>query len=321
MTRPLWLWIDPTRECGLKCKFCYTKRSHTVEHLSLNNLRAILDVLLSEPDLNLQKLNFNWRGDPLMNPGFLSLLQELEGRQLAFPVEFHTNGTSIDAPTADQLIETARRTRIFVSIDGGNEKSHDLNRGVGTFRAALDGLSRLLDARGPRSLPRIGLFQLDLGVPESAYDVTFTRLASCVDEWVRILPIHPVSGRRIRPQTRVADSALVRATPPVVSPDDRWWAMEVPHAGAQPQGPCFWAGNALFVAPNGDVSVCLLSHTIDGVLGNLLSTPLPEILERAGDFRTHITAIGRASIPHCARCRVAAGDPRPSTDDRHLIDG
>ena len=312
MTRPLWVWIDPTRDCGLKCKFCYTKRSHAVEHLSLDRLRNYLDVILGAPDLALQKLNFNWRGDPLMNPDFLSLLREIEQRQLGFPVEFHTNGTTLDLTTAQQLVDTAVRTQIFVSIDGGNETSHDFNRGEGTFRSAVDGLSRLLQARGDRRTPRLGLFQLDLGVPEAAYDADFSRVAEAVDEWVRILPIHPATGNRIRPHTRGASVEPSSARQPGAVPEDRWWAREVPSSYEQPQGPCFWAGNALFVAPDGNVSVCLLSHTADGLLGNLLTTPLPEILDRAEDFRTQITVQGRKNLRHCARCRVSAGVPRPA---------
>jgi MoaA/NifB/PqqE/SkfB family radical SAM enzyme len=312
MNKPLWLWIDPTRDCGLKCRFCYTKPSHAFEHLTVDRLRTYLDVILSTPGLALQKLNFNWRGDPLMNPDFVSLLRELENRRLAFPVEFHTNGTTIDEQTADQLVQTADRTQIFVSIDGGNETSHDFNRGDGTFRAAVGGLCRLLEARGERPTPRIGLFQLDLGVPEAAYDAEFAGVAERVDEWVRILPIHPTSGRRIRPRAPGADVGLLPARHPGAAPDDRWWAREVPEGDEQPQGPCFWAGNAVFVAPDGSVSVCLLSHTFDGVLGNLLTTPLPEILERAEQFRMTIGVLGRAGVRHCAQCRVSAGEPRLS---------
>jgi len=311
MNRPLWLWIDPTRACNLKCTFCYTKRSHADEHLSLERLRAFLDIILDTPGLVIQKLNFNWRGDPLMNPDFLALLDELEGRELAFPVEFHTNGVTIDGPVARQLVATARRTQIFVSIDGGNETSHDFNRGPGAFRAALNGLVQLLEARGSARTPRIGVFQLDLGIPPLAYDPEFVHAAGRVDEWVRILPIHPTSGRRIRPQAPGAD-AEQRATVPLGEPDDRWWAREVPEGDTQPQSPCFWAGNALFIAPDGNVSVCLLSHTADGLLGNLLSTPLPSILRRADDFRTRIQERGRRGVTHCARCRLAAGEPRPT---------
>jgi sulfatase maturation enzyme AslB (radical SAM superfamily) len=318
MDQPLWLWIDPTRECGLKCTFCYTKRSHAEEHLTLNHLRTFLDVALGEPDISLQKLNFNWRGDPLMNPEFISLLSEIEERQLTFPVEFHTNAMGLDESVAQELVRVVRRTQIFVSIDGGNATSHDFNRGQGTFRSAMEGLSRLLDARGDRPTPRIGLFQLDLGVPAASYDPTFTALGRRVDEWVRIHPIHPRSGRRIRPHAPTGEAADCLEEPDDISPDERWWARDVPVGDAKPQGPCFWAGNALFIAPNGDVSVCLLSHTPDGILGNLLVDPLQDLLIRARDFRTKLQVLGRSAVHHCTSCRVAPGEPRPLLDPRPM---
>jgi MoaA/NifB/PqqE/SkfB family radical SAM enzyme len=246
-----------------------------------------------------------------MNPGFLALLQELEDRELAFPVEFHTNGTMIDAPSAQRLVSTARHTQIFVSIDGGNETSHDFNRGPGAFRAALHGLIELLNARGQARTPRLGVFQLDLGIPRTAYDPDFLAAVERVDEWVRILPIHPTSGRRIRPRAP-GSNAEVRVAQPVGEPEDRWWAREVPEGDAPPQGPCFWAGNALFIAPDGNVSICLLSHTAEGVLGNLLSTPLSSILRRAQEFRNGIQERGRSGVGHCAHCRMSAGEPRPA---------
>ena len=311
--QPLWLWIDPTNDCGLKCHFCYTKRSHGSAHLSPAMLRRYLEILLNAPGISIQKLNFNWRGDPLMNPDFLSLLQEIEDRNLTFPVEFHTNGTTIDEKMADDLASVARRVLIFVSVDGGNEASHDFNRGEGTYRKALHGLDLLLRARGERARPFIGLFQLDLGVPHERYDPEFIRLAETVDEWVRINPIHPTSGRRIH--VRVPAALVPAPAEPdrliTVAPTDRWWAREVPQDARQPQRPCFWAGNALFIAPGGDVSVCLLSHTRDGILGNLLTTSLAEILDNASRWRSKISRVGRTAIPHCAKCRVFEGEPRP----------
>lgn len=104
----------------------------------------------------------------------------------------------------------------------------------------------------------------------------------------------------------------MRVAVPAGEPEDRWWAREAPVGDAQPQAACFWAGNALFVAPDGTVSVCLLSHSPDGVLGNLLSTPLRSILRRAEDFRNGIEALGRSGVGHCAHCRISAGEPRPA---------
>lgn len=305
--KPLWLWIDPTRECGLKCTFCYTKRSHAAEHLSVEKFAKYLDVILNA-EVVVQQLTLNWRGDPLMAPELFGLLKEINKRDVGFPVEFHTNGTTITPAVAQELVSVAGRVSIFVSIDGGNQASHDFNRGEGTYRLAVLGLRRLLEARGERPHPRIGLYQLDLGVAEDDYDEELVTLGRAADDWIRIHPIHPNSGRRIaarapgQPSKRAAGVGQLTLA-------DRWWAREVASDHNQPQQPCFWAGNALFIAPNGDASVCLLSHTDAGILGNLLTTPFDRILANAVAFRAKISTYGRAAVPHCSTCQIAEGKP------------
>jgi MoaA/NifB/PqqE/SkfB family radical SAM enzyme len=315
---PLWLWVDATRSCNLACRLCYTKRSHADEHLSPTTFRRFLDVLLNSGEVVIQKFHFNWRGDPLMNPALPELMAELEARNPDFSYEFHTNGGPLTPETAKALTAVARRGEFFVSIDGGTERSHDFNRGPGSFRQALRAARLLLDARGKQPTPWLGIYQLNLGEDESAYDPEFRELVRRVDGWVRIDPIHPGSGRRIKVDApaRVRTRTLLGDQSPSEPPDelrpsDRWWTHDIAEDDTVPHDPCFWAGNALFVAPNGDVSVCLLSHTRDGVLGNLLQDELPQILQRARDFRASIERLGRAAVPHCSGCRMAPGVARP----------
>ena len=80
--------------------------------------------------------------------------------------------------------------KIFVSIDGGNALSHDLNRGPGTFRKTMKGLKTLLahvEATGADHL-EIGIYQIDLGEPESEYDPEFLDLIERVDDHVKVKP-------------------------------------------------------------------------------------------------------------------------------------
>jgi hypothetical protein len=42
--QPIWVWIDPTDRCNLKCRDCYTKAAHNVNNLS----PADFDVILSK---------------------------------------------------------------------------------------------------------------------------------------------------------------------------------------------------------------------------------------------------------------------------------
>jgi radical SAM protein with 4Fe4S-binding SPASM domain len=309
-TVPVWLWIDPTRACNLKCKFCYAVPSHRDEHLSPERLRFFLRRLFEDEQFVVQKLHLNWRGDPSMNPQLPALLAEVESIAPDFPWELHTNGILIDLKFATQITSVLKTGQIFVSVDGGTAQSHDANRGEGSFRKALAGLRCLLEARGFGVVPHIGLYQLDLGEDPALYDVEFSSLVAKVDTWASVYPVHPKNGGRLDFQS--ATRPFIRSVGPdrTRTAEDRWWTGASLESHHMPHGPCFWAGNAFFVAPDGDVSVCLVSHSSEGVVGNLLRQPFSEIVDRARSFRASLTERGRALTPHCAKCRMAEGQPR-----------
>jgi radical SAM protein with 4Fe4S-binding SPASM domain len=200
---------------------------------------------------------------------------------------------------SDKLIAAAgENLTICISLDGGNEASHDAQRGRGTFRRSLAGGWALLRARRNQKIPRIILHQLNLCVPESEYDEDFVRFANAVDGWQLKYPIIPGGERRL-----FANASYAR--------DGTKLIKEWPKARLDwenPTGACFWAGNSLCVAANGDVSVCLLSTSKLGVLGNLTSEKVWSILQRARTWRKNLQESGRSHNPHCVACRMEEGD-------------
>ena len=315
---PLWIWVDTSRACNLACKFCYSKVSHGDEHLGVEEFQKYLDTLLACEDILIQKMNLNWRGDPLMNPALPDLLSEIDSRNVDFPYEFHTNGVLMTRQDAENIVSSMNGGKVFVSIDGGTERGHDFNRGRGTFRGALQAARFLLEARGDRPTPELGIYQLDLGDSEADYDDEFVDLVGQVDEWVRIDPVHPKSGLRVKAKEhrpamhkKKSDEKDFRSQSLPVVPQDRWWSLEVPEDTSVPRGACFWAGNSIFIAPNGDVSVCLLSYSSDGVLGNLRSDSISSLIANAREFREQIEQRGRVCVAHCQKCRMAEGVPHP----------
>lgn len=307
MDRPdekVWLWIDPTRKCNLKCALCYTSASHGASDLDMLKLKGIIANIRSEPRIQVAELTFNWRGEPLMNRAFPELLGYLTSADLGFPIQFHTNAMILTPRIAKRVVDAASGCTIYLSIDGGTKESHESNRGVGTFDRAIAGSWNLLRARGTRRWPRIVLYQLDLREIPSRYSADFLALAHAVDAWQRVQPILPTGDA-----TALASSPETARGSPMVN---AW--REVQFSEPVPQGPCFWMGYALCVSPEADVSVCLVSHSSSGVLGNLLVHSAGEILERARAYRRRVTVEGRQAIPHCMNCRKIEGtarSPRP----------
>ena len=294
----LWLWLDPSQACNIACALCYTRESHARSFLQEDTLRRLIANLRSVPDLRVHEITFNWRGEPLMNKRFPELLRVVCDGFPGTRVQFHTNAMLINRDVASRLAAVGREYFVYLSVDGGNSRAHDANRGAGTFDKALRGGHRLLDARGAGSRPHITLYQLDLGEDESDYAPEFLALAARADQWQRVDPI--VSSGE--------DAAVLQRKG--VSPSE-WWGAEP--RGAAPAGPCFWAGYSLSVAPDGTVSVCILSQASQpsGRIGNLLHEDAAQVLERARAFRAELERRGRAQVEHCRQCRKIEGAPRP----------
>jgi MoaA/NifB/PqqE/SkfB family radical SAM enzyme len=304
---PVWLWLDPTTRCNLSCRLCYTKQSHGKLDLDPEELEAALLKLRASPIVEVKTIHLNWRGEPLMNPRFTELLASTRRLLPDVPLQWHTNGTLFTAKRVDEVLAVPYDYKIFVSIDGGNTLSHDLNRGEGNFRKTLAGLRRLLDARSERpNQAVVGVYQIDLGVPVERYDPEFLELLARVDDHVKVTPLLPGGAHHKLGEIGdlESDEALHQRMSQDINP-----SLPVP------QGACFWVGHSLCMAPNGDVSVCVISHGQAGIVGNLFDESAETVIERALDFRQRLNSPGRRCVQHCASCRK----PEGNVFSKHLV--
>jgi sulfatase maturation enzyme AslB (radical SAM superfamily) len=283
---PAWCWFDVSQTCNLSCLLCYTKASHAPRYMRARDFSNFFAKLAESKTITLQEITLNWRGEPLTNPEFPDIVREASALTVRYglsPPDWHTNGTLITAKMARTLVDSAAYQKIWVSIDGGNRVAHERNRGPGSYAAAVGGLRSLLRARGRTRRPFIGVYQIDVGLPHAEYDPELIALASSADEWRRKRPVQ-------------------QERPPLVSISPR------------PLGPCFWAGHSFCISPNGDVSICLLSNSADGIIGNLATEGAGAILERSRMLRAQMSGSGRASVAHCRTCRKPPGDARVPAD-------
>ncbi len=243
----------------------------------------------------IREITLNWRGEPLMNKQFPDILQIVLDHFPDTRVQFHTNAMLLGNRVAERLCAIDRPFFVYLSIDGGNQASHDSNRGEDSFRRAVRGGRSLLQHRGQAAWPHVSLYQLDLGIDEAMYDAEFLDLAARCDVWQRVTPI-VANG---------SDPTYDDAVDPVAH-----WHADA--RGPQPDGACFWAGYSLSISPTGEVAPCILtqlSHE-DAVLGNLHRDSMRTIVERASAFRQRLEIGGRRSFALCASCYKVAGQPR-----------
>jgi len=269
--KPTWVWIDVSATCNLACELCYTIELQSVNKMSMATFTQIVDGLV-DGGLQLVSVHLNWRGEPTSNRLLPEMIAYLASHGL--PIEWHTNGTLISSRRAAQIVEATEHQVIYVSLDGGTAESFEATRGAGNWARALRGLEALLEARRGRSGPRLGIYQLDLGVPPADYDPRFRKLIDQVDDYQCVTPVEP-------------DGAVVGSR------------------SGLPRGPCFWLGNGLAFDWQGNAYSCLLATATP--LGSILETDARELVDRASALREIVAFAGRRAVSGCRRCRKCEG--------------
>ncbi len=144
--RPLDLGLELTNLCNLHCTHCI-RGSHqsTIDRLELPFIRRVLDQaaeLFSPVEVVFTG------GEPLAAEIFAQVVGELKVRRLAY--RFVTNGWLVPRHLPTILGHPPRYVR--VSLSGGTERTHDLERGHGSFRRALIGAAVLLSRGIPTDM-------------------------------------------------------------------------------------------------------------------------------------------------------------------------
>jgi MoaA/NifB/PqqE/SkfB family radical SAM enzyme len=141
---PLDLGFELSNLCNLHCTHCI-RGSHqpALEHLDLTLFRRVLDEAREMFDPLAVVFT---GGEPLASGLFPSAVEELAIRDL--PYRFVTNGWLV--PRHLPLLLRHAPTFVRISLSGASERTHDRQRGRGSFRRALLAAAVLL-TRGIRA--------------------------------------------------------------------------------------------------------------------------------------------------------------------------
>lgn len=131
------IFVCPSHDCNANCVHCYEKFQHRKLGRSLSTAQVV-DVLDQFHALGGYQV-FYCSGELLLRPDALELVRQARQRDLA--VNLTTNGLLLSPTSIDALID-AGLTRLIVSIDSADPRTHDELRGVpGCFARATDGLA------------------------------------------------------------------------------------------------------------------------------------------------------------------------------------
>ena len=147
---PLTLELYPTLRCNLDCRFCDTTDRHRpgLPELSAERQLALLD---EAAKLGVQRLFLLGGGEPL---AARTLAPQLMAKAKALGMQgiLTTNGTLLDAPLREQLVDTGW-DEIHFSIDGPTAAIHDDLRGQpGCFHKVVTNICRLRALRDRRGV-------------------------------------------------------------------------------------------------------------------------------------------------------------------------
>jgi len=142
---PRLIFWETTAGCNLACIHC--RRITVADQLMPQDLNTAEAFDLIEQIAAFARPIFVLSGgEPLFRPDIFAIARHAADAGLT--VALATNGTLIDADVAGRIRASGIR-RVSVSLDGADAATHDLFRGPGAFRKALDGMAHLAAAGVP----------------------------------------------------------------------------------------------------------------------------------------------------------------------------
>ncbi len=132
---PLFLDIEVTSSCNLKCPFCATTfRNNKIEKGFISE--SVVNKIIDEgAEKGLYGVKFNIRGEPLLHPQICAFVSYAKRKGL-IDVYFNTNAMLLTETIARGLIE-AGLDRLSISLDGYTKEQYESNRVGANFETVL----------------------------------------------------------------------------------------------------------------------------------------------------------------------------------------
>lgn len=138
---PLFIDVEVTSACNLKCPFCATTfRGKAIKRgfMSEDIVKKIID---EGRDKNLYGVKFNIRGEPLLHPKIHEFVRYAKDRGL-IDVYFNTNAMLLNEDMAKKLID-ARLDRLSISFEGYTKEVYERYRVGSSYETVITNIESL----------------------------------------------------------------------------------------------------------------------------------------------------------------------------------
>ncbi|NSS93489.1 radical SAM protein [Enterococcus faecalis] len=131
--------LELSKKCNLKCIHCYIPNYSTKNDMTLNQVKKVID---EASDLGV--INFDITGgEPFLRKDILEILEYIHVKGMRTTI--FTNGTIISENILQKL-KDLNISKLKISIDGYDSKTHDEVRGKGAFKKTIENIVKFKEA-------------------------------------------------------------------------------------------------------------------------------------------------------------------------------
>ena len=137
---PPCIQIEPTSVCNYRCVMCFQKdktfskkSSGHMGNMSLDLFKKIIDEL----EGNLEAITLASRGEPMLNPKIIEMLEYCGEKFLA--LKMNTNGSMLNEKNIHRILSTGLNTMVF-SVDSADKENYEKIRVNGNFEKVFSNI-------------------------------------------------------------------------------------------------------------------------------------------------------------------------------------
>jgi radical SAM protein with 4Fe4S-binding SPASM domain len=317
--KPFWLGLEITKKCNSKCRTCplgdYSKTSPVDQTMTLEQFKHVID------EINPSILSLTGLGETLLNPEYFEMVEYAVSK--GCKVYSTSNGTFLKKYAKE--ICGCGLHELVISMDGYDEDSFKITRGINQFERILEGIEILNKEKKRQNT------SLLLGFNIVVQDVNYKYLAGIVEiahrykiPLINFLPLDINRGIHNSQEytvnidkkslfTSLKDAAK-RANELNISHNIKYWERHFEEIWEKyhlrqdeilSKRPCLHPWSAPFITTAGDILPCCMMVAEKVSFGNIFGKSYMEILNshKAIRFRKSLLK-GEKNFGECRECLI-----------------